>query len=188
MYNTVHPRSVSQSCPTLCDPTDFSPPGSPVRRIDRQEFSGKNTGVGCHFLLLGIFLMQGSNPHLLDLLHWQADSLPLCHLGSPSVNQFSHSVVSNSLRCKVGVVLQLPMHCSTPGFPVHHQLPEHSQTHVHPVSDAIQPSHPLSLPFSSYLQSFPASGSFPMSHFFASGNQSIRVSASASVLPVNIQD
>ena len=39
-----------------------------------------------------------------------------------------------------------PMDCSTPGFPVHHQLPELAQTHVHPVSDAIQPSHPLSSP------------------------------------------
>ena len=80
-----------------------------------------------------------------------------------------------------------PMDCRTPGFLVHHQLPEPTQTHVHHVSDAIQPSHPL-LPFSSRLQSFPASGSFPMSWFFTSGDQSIRVSASASVLPMNIQD
>ena len=47
------------------------------------EFPGKNTGMGCHFLLWGIFLTQGSNSHLSHLLHWQADSLPLCHLGSP---------------------------------------------------------------------------------------------------------
>ena len=39
-----------------------------------------------------------------------------------------------------------PMDCSTPGFPVHHQLPEVAQTHVRGVSDAIQPSHPLSFP------------------------------------------
>ena len=39
-----------------------------------------------------------------------------------------------------------PMDCSMPGFPVHHQLPEHAQTHVHQVGDAIQPSHPLSSP------------------------------------------
>ena len=44
------------------------------------DFPGKNTGVGCHFLLQGIFLTQGLNP---CLLHWQADSLPLSHLGSP---------------------------------------------------------------------------------------------------------
>ena len=56
-----------------------------------------------------------------------------------------------------------PMDCSTPGLPVHHNLLELSQTHVHRVSDAIQPSV---VPFSSRLQSFPASGSFPMSQFF----------------------
>ena len=52
------------------------------------------------------------------------------------------------------------MDCSTPGLPVHHQLPEPTQTHVHCISDAIQPSHPQSSPFSSCLQSFPASGFF----------------------------
>ena len=77
------------------------------------------------------------------------------------------------------------MDCSTPGFPVHHQFPELAQTHVHQVCDAIQPSHPL---FSSCPQSFPASGSFPGSQFFTSGGQSIGVSASTSVLPMNIQD
>ena len=77
--------------------------------------------------------------------------------------QFSRSVVS----------LYNPMNCSTPGFPVHDQLPELTQTHVHQVGDATQPSHPLWFPFSSCLQSFPASGSFQMSQFFASGSQSI---------------
>ena len=81
-----------------------------------------------------------------------------------------------------------PMDSGMPGFPVHHQLPECVQTHVHWVGNAIQPSHPVLYPFSSCFQSFPASESFPMSQFFASGGQSIRVSASASVLPMNIQD
>ena len=45
-------------------------------------FSSKNTGAGCHSLLQGIFLTQGSNPHLLCLWHWQMDSLPLSHLGN----------------------------------------------------------------------------------------------------------
>ena len=77
------------------------------------------------------------------------------------------------------------MYCSMPGFSVLHQLPEFAQTHVHWVSDAI---HLYSdVPFSSCLQSFPASGSFPMSQLFASGSQSIRASASASVLLMNIQ-
>ena len=46
------------------------------------NFPDKNTGMGCQFLLQGIFLTQGLNPCLLCLLHWQADSLPLHHLGS----------------------------------------------------------------------------------------------------------
>ena len=46
-------------------------------------FPGENTGVGCHFLLQGIFLTQGFNLHLLCLLHWQADSLPLVPPGMP---------------------------------------------------------------------------------------------------------
>ena len=49
------------------------------------NFPGKNTRVGCHFLLQGIFLTQGLNLYLLCLLHWQADSLPLRHLGSPAL-------------------------------------------------------------------------------------------------------
>ena len=70
-----------------------------------------------------------------------------------------------------------------PGLPVHHQLPELTQTHVHRIGDAIQPSHPL-VPFSSCLQSFPASGSFPMSQFFTSGGKNIGIS-SLSISPSN---
>ena len=54
----------------------------PTRLLCPWDSPGKNTGVGCHFLLQGIFLTQGSNPSLLCLLCWQADSLPLSHLGS----------------------------------------------------------------------------------------------------------
>ena len=99
------------------------------------------------------------------------------HQGFSSV-QFSRSVV---------LTLWDPMNCSTPGLLVHHQLPESTQTHVHQVGDAIQPSHPV-VPFSSCLQSFPASGSFQMSQLFSWGGQRIGVSASASVLPMNTQD
>ena len=78
------------------------------------------------------------------------------------------------------------MDCSTPGFPVHHQLPELTQTHVHCISDAIQPSHPLSSPL---LQPsiFPSIRVFSNESVLPIGGQSIGVSASASVLPMNIQ-
>ena len=79
------------------------------------------------------------------------------------------------------------MDSTMPGFPVLYYLLEVPQTHVHWITDAIQPSHHL-IPFSSCLLSFPASGSFPMSQFFASGDQSIGASASASVFPKYIQD
>ena len=81
-----------------------------------------------------------------------------------------------------------PMDCSMPGLRVHHQLPEFAQTHVHWVSDDIQSSDPLSSPLLPTFNFFPAPGSFQMSQFFMSGGQSIEVSASASVLPINIQD
>ena len=78
------------------------------------------------------------------------------------------------------------MDCSTPGFPVHHQLLELTQTHVHRVSDHIQPSHPL-CPLLLLPLIFPSIRSFPVSQFFASGGQIVGVSASALVLPMNIQ-
>ena len=80
------------------------------------------------------------------------------------------------------------MNCSTPGFPVLHHLPELAQTHVHWVSDAIQPISSSVIPFSSCLQSFPASGAFLTSQLFASGGQSIEASSAASVFSMNIQD
>ena len=75
------------------------------------------------------------------------------------------------------------MNCSTPGLPVHHQLPEFTQTYVHRVSDCHPAISSSVVPFSSCPQSLPASESFPMSQFFAWGGQSTRVSALASFLP-----
>ena len=72
---------VTQPCPTICNPQDCSPP-----LLCPWNFPDKNTGVGSHSLLQGIFPTQGSNLfllHLLHLLHWQVDCLPLHHLGSP---------------------------------------------------------------------------------------------------------
>ena len=80
-----------------------------------------------------------------------------------------------------------PVNCSIPGLPVHHQLPEFTQTHVRRVCDAIQPSHPLSSPFPPALNPSQHQ-SFPMSHLFAWGGQSNGVSALASFLPKNTQD
>ena len=58
----------------------------------------------------------------------------------------NHMIISISSVAQSCLTLCNPMNCSTPGLPVHHQLPESTQTHVHCVSDAIQPSHPLSSP------------------------------------------
>ena len=92
--------------------------------------------------------------------------------------QFSHSVMSDSLW---------PHELCTPGLPVHHQLPEFTQTHAHQVGDAIQPSHPLSSP------SPPAPNPSQHQGLFQWVNSShdvakYWVSASASVLPMNTQD
>ena len=118
-----------------------------------------------------IYLPWSDGTRCHDLSFWMLSFKPVFPLSS-----FVSSIAQS---CPT---LSNPMNRSTPGLPVHHQLPELAQTHVHWVGDAIQPSQPV-VPFSSCPQSFPASGSFPMSQFFASGGQSIGVSASASVLP-----
>ena len=79
-----------------------------------------------------------------------------------------------------------PMNRSTPGLPVHHQLSELTQTHVHWVGDTIQSSHPLSSPSPSSFNLSQHQGL--VSQPFTSGGQSVEASASASVLPINIQD
>ena len=103
-------------------------------------------------------------------------------LGGGSIHWITVFSSVQSLNC---VRLCDPLDCSTPGIPVHLQILELAQTHVHWVSNAIQPSHSLSSPSPPSFN--PASGSFPWSQLFASSGQRIRVSASASVLPVNIQ-
>ena len=67
------------------------------------DFPGKNTGMGCCFLLQGIFPTEGLNPSLLCLLHWETDSLLLCHLGNPNkIYPWSKYIkrCSTSWRCK----------------------------------------------------------------------------------------
>ena len=81
-----------------------------------------------------------------------------------------------------GLILCDPVNCSTPVFPVLHYFPEFTQTHVNPTISFYV------VPFSSCLQCFPATGSFPMRRIFPSDGPSIEASALASVLPVNTQD
>ena len=76
-----------------------------------------------------------------------------------------------------------PTDCSTPGSSVLHCLPEFAEVHVHWVGDAIQPSHPLSAPFVSCSQSFPASGSFPVRQLFTSGGQNTAASGLEGISP-----
>ena len=120
-------------------------------------------------------------------------SLQLTHCGYSKIRcpcvgwQHTESAVQfSSVHSLSRVQFCHPVDCSTPGLPVHHQLQESTQTHVgwwcHPIISSSV------VPFSSQLQSFPASGSFQMSQLFASGGQSIGVSASASILPMNNQD
>ena len=96
-----------------------------------------------------------------------------------------HNQISSVTQ--LGVTLCDLMDCSTPGF-VHHQLPALSSNSC-PSSWWCHPTISSSvIPFSSCFQSFPASGSFPVSQFFASGGQRIGASASASVLSTDLQD
>ena len=88
-----HTKSL-QSCPTL------RPHGlQPTRLLGPWDFSGKNTGVGCHALLQGIFLTQGLKPGLLHFLHWQASSLPLAPPGKPylALAQVLYNISGTSL-------------------------------------------------------------------------------------------
>ena len=146
---------VAQLYPTLCDPMDC-PWNSP----------GQNTGVGS-LSLQGISPTQGSNPGL------PPDSLPAELRGKPLKGPYllpnflgEKAKMSLLVAVMVGAGLesgggsllkQAQFSCSgvsdslcanhsIPGLPVHHQLPGFTQTHVHQVGDAIQPSHPLSSP------------------------------------------
>ena len=105
-----------------------------------------------------------------------------------SITEWADKTISATLQfssvSQSCLTLCNPMDCSTPGFPVHRQLPEFAQTHVYRVSDAIQPSHPLSSPSPPALN-LSQHQSFPMCQLFVSGGQS--PGAGASVLPMNIQ-
>ena len=107
------------------------------------------------------------------LVFW---GVSLSWVKSPHTNAYFY-LLRIVIVTKLCLTLCNPMECSIPGFPVLHHLLEFAQTDVHWVSDAIQPSKHV-VPFSSGLQSFPASGSSPISRLFTSGSQSIGASAS----------
>ena len=111
-------------------------------------------------------------------LHYCFVCLHSIHHSLTVYHQFSSVAQSRPTLCD-------PMNCSTPGLPVHHQLPEFTQTHVQWCHPAISSSV---VPFSSCPQSLPASEFFPMSQLFSWGGQSTGVSALASFLPKNTQD
>ena len=162
-----------QSCPTLSDPMDCRLPGSSIH---------------------GIFQAR--------VLEWDATAFPgtwlamIANFNSlliPNKPTLAGEITGSVFFLPVSSVTQScptfcdPMDCSTSGFPVLHHLPEFAPGANRPSGRRCHPTIPSSVvPFSSCLQSFPASGSFPMSQSFAPGGQSI--GASASVLPVNIRD
>ena len=125
--------------------------------------------MGSLSLLQGIFPTEGSNPGLLHC-SWVLYQL------SPNLVHFSRSVVSHSFQSHGLQHARLPGPSTTPGA-YSNSCPSHQLCHP-TISSSV-------IPFSSSLQSFPASRSFPMSQFFTSGGQSIGVSASAAVLPMN---
>ena len=110
-YHLTPPRtcvcSVAQSCLMLRDSMENVAYQAPLP----MGFPGKNTGMGCHFPLQGIFLTQGWNPRLL---HWQAGSLPLSHLGGPQPEGLSKKITNKEYwrRCgEEGTLLHCWLEC-----------------------------------------------------------------------------
>ena len=122
--------AVVQSCTTLCDPMDCSTPGLPVLH-HLPKFA--QVCVHCISDAIQPSHSLSSSPSTLNLSQHQGLQWVRC----------SHQLSSVAQSCPP---LYNPMDSSVPGFPVHHQLLELAQTHVCQVSDAIQPSHPLSSP------------------------------------------
>ena len=113
------------SCRTLCHPTGLEP----TRLLCPWDSPGKNAGVDCHALLQGVFPSQGSNPHLLCLLHWQACSSPLAPPGKPQVQWrrvlSASSKPQRSFHCTILALIVWPVHphqlfLSKACYPVHY--------------------------------------------------------------------
>ena len=131
-----------QSCPTPCDPMDCSPPGSSVQWVPEGNCL-TSPNLGCLICKMEIIMITIIiRIRIITYIKYVAYDRPkTVHFFSFSFSfsQFSSVAQSCPTLCN-------PMNCSTSGLPVHHQLPEFTQTHVHRVGDAIQPSHPLSSP------------------------------------------
>ena len=155
-----------QPCPTLLDPVDGSPPGSPVPGILQARTL---EWVAISFSNAGKWKVKGKS---LSRVQLSATPWTATFQAPPSMG-FSRQEYWS------GVPLPSPYPSPTPRV-----CPNSC-----PLSQLCHPTISSSVvPFSSCLQSFPASGSFQMSHLFTSSGQSIGVSASASVLPMNTQD
>ena len=162
----------AKSCPTLATPWTVACQAPLSMGFSRQEYWS-----GCHFLLQGIFPTPGWNPGLCTVGRFFTNS----HQGSPHLLsvQFSCSVVSDSVQPRGPQHARLSSSSPSPGACLN-SCPSSRWCHS-TISSSV-------IPFSSGLQSFPASESFPKCQFFTSGGQSIGASASAAVLPKNVQD
>ena len=170
-------------CLTLCDPMDHGPPGSYVHGFSRQEsWSGLPFPSPGDLPNPGIEPRSVTSPALAGEFFTSSVTWEARH--ASCFFFFSLLLFSVTQSCPT---FCNPMDCSFPGFPVLHHLPEFanscpSSRWCHPTVSSVV------VLFSYCLQSFPVSGSLPVSRLFASGGQSIEALASASVLPMNIQD
>ena len=158
-----------QSCPTLCDPRDGSPPGSPVPGIlqattlewvaisfsNAWKWKVKVKSLSHVQLLATPWTAAHQAPPSMGFSrqeYWSGVPLPSPPDGNREIKEHLFLYIPKFSDCCCFSVAQScptlcdPMDCSIPGFPVHHHLLELTQTHVHCVGDAIQPSHPLSSP------------------------------------------
>ena len=141
IYNMDEPCEVAQSCPTLCNPMDCSLTGSPVHGIFQARILEWFAISFSRMNLEAIILSQISRSQKVNAtwFHFHVESKVVTLTETGSSVQFSSVAQSCLTLCD-------PMNCNTPGLPVHHQVLEFTQTHIHRLSDAIQPSHPLVSP------------------------------------------
>ena len=166
--NSLRPHELQHTRLACPSPTPGVYPNScPLSRWCHPAISSSHNFWVMHVQIFSVNTWQTQNPNAKILWYFSI--------------QFTSVTQSCLTLCDL-------MDCSTPGLPVHHKLLEFTQTHVHWVGDAIQPSHPLSFPSPLAFDLSQHQGLFQMSQLFTSGGQSIGVSASTSVLPMNTQD